>query len=96
MQRALPMRSSNLMLLSVAGVAASFLAAAGCSSESSGEEPVTGEEGGVDSAFDGGGGDAGDIDASIADAKEDRRISWDSGADAGAPVVLEMWTRGAV
>lgn len=91
------MKKSNLMWLSAAGVAASFLAVAGCSGDPDGSAPPAEEQdAGQASPVDGGDTDAAESDASIADAKEDRRIDWDSGADAGTPVVLDMWTRGTV
>lgn len=46
------------------------------------------------SHVDAGAGDAQLEEEAASDAAIDRRIAWDSGGDAGAPVVLEMWTRG--
>ena len=43
------------------------------------------------SHVDAGGGDAHVEDDAASDAAPDRRIEWDSGGDAGAPVVLDMW-----
>ncbi len=91
------MKKANLMLLSAAAIAASFLVVAGCTGESDDSEPPAEEQdGGQESSVDAGDPDVEEPDASIADAKEDRRIDWDSGVDAGTPVVLDMWTRGTV
>ena len=70
----------------------------GCSSDpdapANTTAPPDGDQDSGSSGVDAGGIDAHVEDDAAADAAPDRRIEWDSGGDAGAPVVHEMWARG--
>ncbi|MBX3213868.1 MAG: hypothetical protein KF850_17650 [Labilithrix sp.] len=97
------MNTASLKTLSVACVALRLVTLVGCGGDS--DAPAPSDATTPDAERDSGGGasaptdadaDAEPADASVADVVGDRRIAWDSGADAGAPVVLAMWTRGNV
>jgi len=83
-------------------VAVGFLAAAACTSVTEiskppgSEEQDSGENVMPADGEDAGALDGSSADASVSDVVEDRRIVWDSGQDAGAPIVLDVWTRAYV
>lgn len=70
----------------------------GCSSDPDAPENPTLPDDAPDSGashVDAGGDDAHVEDDAASDAAPDRRIEWDSGGDAGAAIVHEMWARGS-